>query len=497
MFTPQMVNERMKDSNLNPLSADEALIQTALASPKQHEKQLVGYGEFFELSNMLYKRMMSYMANMLSFDIKDLICLNAEKKDYSSKKYKDDYKIVCDFLDSFNIKEEFLKVMRECIRNDASFWILRDEGQKYVLQELPQDYCLITGRWNHGILFDMNMTWFLQPGVDINMYPDVIKEMYFKTFYNADGEYQPSANMLSRDGTFALYSQTSPVDGFWCWKLTPEIATRIPYLAPLFSDMVLQPLMRSLQKNKNIIEATKLAVGLIPLLDKSAKGQVVSDMVAIDPDTAGKFLALLKSGISESIKVGALPFEDMKAIDFDTSVNNILSESNQNVGTSAFSTKLVYNDTRQSVLETQIAFDADVSLVHYMYSYFEDFVNYFINRQTKNFKFKIKLDGTMGSHEQKKRMEEFVSLATIGVVLPNRLSYALGMMPHELKKSMEEAKSSDFMDLLIPMMNLYTDTGEESSDGKSAKNKVSNSGGRPKKSNDELADGGATARDYE
>lgn len=514
VFTPQMVNERMKDLNLNPLVSDEAKIQSALAQPKQNEELLIGYGEFFELSNMLYKRMLSYTSNILSFDIKDIICTNAEESDYSSKKYKEDYKSACDFLDKFNIKEEFLKVMRECLRNDASFWVLRNEGKKYVLQELPQKYCLITGRWDYGILFDMNMTWFLQAGVDINMYPDSLKRMYLDTFYDADGHYNPSSTMAQRDGTYALYAQTSPKEGFWAWKLTPEIATRIPYLAPLFNDIAMQPLMRNLQKNKNIIEATKLAVGLIPLLDKSAKGQVVSDMVAIDPDTAGKFLALLKSGISDSIKIGALPFEDMKAIDFKTTDNNILSESNQNIGTSAFSTKLVYSDARQTILETGIAFDADVAIVHYMYNYFESFLEYFINKTTKNFHFKIHLDGTMATHEKATRMQEFTTLAALGVVLPNRLSYALGMMPHELKKSMEEAKSSGFIELLLPMMNLFTgNTGaEESKDVKDtekkpvettskknvavSKNKANNSGGRPPKADGDLKDGGATARDY-
>ena len=50
------------------------------------------------------------------------------------------------------------------LRNDAYFGLLRDTGEKVILQELPSDYCKITGRWENGFLFSFNMQWFLQPG---------------------------------------------------------------------------------------------------------------------------------------------------------------------------------------------------------------------------------------------------------------------------------------------------------------------------------------------
>lgn len=496
IFTPQMVNERLKDLNLNPLQADKDNIDKALKSPKQSERQLVGYSEFFELTNMIYKRMLSYMAHLLSFSIKDIICINAEEKDYTSPKYMNDYKAVCNFLDKFDIKQEFSKVMRELIRQDASFWVLRDDGQKYVLQELPEEYCLITGRWDYGILFDFNMVWFLQPGVSIDMYPDIFKEMYRNTFFDNDGTYNPASVMGARDNSYTLWTQTSPLDNFWAWKLTPELATRIPFLAPMFQDVVLQPLVRNLQMNKYIVEATKVMVGLIPMI-KDPKGASVKDMVALDAETAGKFLALLKQGIGDTIKTGAVPFTDVKTLDFEsTHDTNILEQyAKTTTSMSGINTRLIYSSDKQNNLETELSLDVDIMTIGYMYSYFENFLEYMINQRTKNFHFKINLGGVNTTSDKKHRREEFIELSSIGVVLPDRLAYALDMLPHHLQKQMEKAKATKFNEKLLPMLNLYTDTTGNSDSGNSTANKKKN--GRPQKDTSELSESGEKSREYD
>ena len=351
VFTPDLINQRMKDVNLNPLASTQEKVTDALKDPKNNEENLIGYSEFFELTSMIYKRMLYYLSNLLSFSVIDLICVNAEYDDYEKPAYKKDYEKVCDFLDKFNIKQEFSKVMRELLRTDAAFFIFRDDGNKYILQELPQQYCKITGRWDYGLLFDFNMYWFLQPGVDISMYPDVFKKKFNEVMYDNNGNYIPSAEIDHRNGTWVLWTQTSPEDGFFAWKLTPEISARIPYLAPLFQDVALQPLMRNLQTNKYMIEATKAMIGLIPMI-KDPKGGRVKDMVAISAETAGNFLNLIKQGIGEAIKIGAAPFEDVKTLDFNVGNDNILE--NYTKVTAAMSGRieaLIYRNINKNSLE--------------------------------------------------------------------------------------------------------------------------------------------------
>ena len=487
VFTPDLINQRIQDVTLNPLSGEQDDIKKALSDPKNNEENLIGYSEYFELTSMIYKRLMYYFSNILAFSVKDVICMTAEAEDYHTLKYKKDYKIACDFLDKFNIKQEFSRVMRELMRNDAAFFILRDdeEGSKYTLQELPQKYCMITGRWDYGVLFDFNMYWFLQAGVDINMYPPVFKKMYNKVMYKSgSGQYKPSAPVDYRNGNWVLWAQTSPEDGFWGWKLTPELATRIPYLSPLLQDIALQPLLRNLQTNKYIIEATKVAIGLIPLI-KDPKGGRVKDMIAISAETAGKFLSLLKKGLSDVVKIGAAPFEDVKTLDFNTTSNNLLDDyAKTTTSLSGVNSRLIYSYDKPNILETQLSLDVDVMSVSYMYQYFEDFINYQINTHTKHHKFKVSLGGINTTADRKDRLDQFNNLAAKGVVLPDRLAYALDMYPHDLIKQMQKAQANKFNELLMPMMNIYTGNMG-----------MQNQTGRPQKETSDLTDSGAKSRE--
>ena len=84
-----------------------------------------------------------------------------------------------------NFKEEFGIVLRQMLRQGVFFGVLRDDGDRYVLQELPSNFCKITGKFNYGLLFDFDFNWFISNyGVDINMYPKVFKKMYREVFEN-------------------------------------------------------------------------------------------------------------------------------------------------------------------------------------------------------------------------------------------------------------------------------------------------------------------------
>jgi hypothetical protein len=74
VFTPELVNSRMKDVNMNPLSATAEGIDKALLDPNSSEKELIGYSQFFELTDMLYKRMLLYLGK-----IKIILLLHIKK----------------------------------------------------------------------------------------------------------------------------------------------------------------------------------------------------------------------------------------------------------------------------------------------------------------------------------------------------------------------------------------------------------------------------------
>ena len=88
---------------------------------------------------------------------------------------------------------------------------------RYALQMLPQDYCMMTAMSDVGPLFDFNMQYFLNPGVDIDSFDPAFKKYYKRVFSENESfkDYRPTNPFADRVGTYAMWTQTSPNDGAW------------------------------------------------------------------------------------------------------------------------------------------------------------------------------------------------------------------------------------------------------------------------------------------
>ena len=286
-FNPDIVNAQMKNITMNPMDATISEIERALKNPKSSEEILKSYSENFENLNMYYKRMLRYFSDMACFNMTfDPINIQSDEE-FESEEFKDDLKVLDEFASKFDFKQEFQMVLRQMFRQGAYFGVLRYDGDKYTLQELPSKFCKITGRFSSGLLFDFDMNWFIgNYGVDINMYPKIFKKMYRDVFKGVTAKYNPSKPEEYRNSRYVYWHQTSPEDGFWCFKISPEIATRVPYFAPLFPNISTAAVVRGLQTDKYFIEASKLLVGLIGF-NKDTKSGQVANQINMTPDMLG------------------------------------------------------------------------------------------------------------------------------------------------------------------------------------------------------------------
>jgi hypothetical protein len=454
IFTPTLVNASLKNITLNPQIATDTDIQNALDAPKENEQNLIGYGQDFELKDMLYKRQILYLGNMLAWNI-DYVCTNAEEeKDYTSKAYKKDEKVLRDFLDKFDFKKEFTVVLRQLLRQESYYCCLRDEGEKYTLQELPQAYCLPTARWDYGLLFDFNLYWFMQAGVNIKEYSKPMQTRYRKAFGTGKKlDYNPNAKLNQRTGTYIYYTQTSPEENFWMWKLTPEIITQIPFFAAMFPDLVLRPVIRNLQKNKFIQEATKILVAIIGF-NKDNKSGNVRDAINVSPENVGKFMNLMRQGINSAIATIPVPFESVQPIEFKADAVNLLdSYTKTTVGSGGNNARLLYNSSDKSnIEETKNSIAIDEAVVEFIYPWFADFINYYVNKKTRVYKFKVDFSGTNLPASKKKDMDDALDLAEIGIVYPSLFAKALRISPFDLERKMAMAKAKGFVDNLTPIL---------------------------------------------
>ena len=185
VYTPQMLNNNLLGLSIDPKSPTYDKAIEALNHARQQARTLQEYSQWAEFNNMLYARLLKYYANMLSFDLK-VVCKNAKKEDYQTEEYKADKRRIYKFLDAFDYKAEFANVVDMCAKYDKAFTWFRtnkgtfkegadDEGEsvkkmtKYTLQFMPQEECMITGYFEYGMLYDFNMMYFLQAGVDITL----------------------------------------------------------------------------------------------------------------------------------------------------------------------------------------------------------------------------------------------------------------------------------------------------------------------------------------
>jgi hypothetical protein len=486
-LTPDLLNARLKDiSLLNVGGVTEERVNKALADPKNNENELLAISEALEYSSTPYKRILQYMSGLLSFDLA-YYCKNAEFKDYKTPKYQKDLDVVKQFLDSFDYKKEFSTVVKQLLREETFFSVMRDEGKKYVLQQLPSNYCVITGRFEEGILFSFNYQWFTQGGVDINMYPAVFKRTFDKLLKSGDiKNYNPSLPLETRgDSSFMYLADCSPMDNFWAWKMSPEIATRIPYFSGLFSDLSMQSLVRGLQKNNYMASAVKFILGEVALL-KDTKA-TLKDAISISPDLLAKFMQLIKSAVnSEVVRIASAPLTNMNGIEFSGD-NEVYSSFIKNtLGMSGVNSNLLFSaDVKPNLLETQLSANVDEIVMASLYPTFNSFLDFHINRKTSKFKFGFKFEGSNFYTDRQRRLEVQTSLMDKGIVNPVKLAAALGQNPFEFQAQLDEARAMGWVDNLTPIVSAFQMSGKEGADP----------GGRPPKKDGELTDSGAQTRE--
>lgn len=459
-YTPNLVNAQLQNINMNPRVPTEKDIQTALENPKTSEQILRDYATFFEITNHFYKRLLSFNADLLSWNL-TFDCYNAKDADYRTAEFQEDMQIVDDFCSRFEIKN-FRQIVYQILRQGVYFGVFRDEADIYCWQELPADYCIITGNSNVGKLFDFNFNYFLTTsGANIDMYPKIFKKFYLQIMRQMGKQYDPSGDINKRHSSFIYNINVSPADNFFCFDLNNSINTLVPYYSSLFADMQLQPLMRRLEKDKAMISAQKLLMGIIDTYDKAQSGTVPNQM-KITPDVMGKFLSLARQALDRCIGITALPVKDAKVVDFSVENQNRYTSYQRNLAANSVSSSAsMLTENKLNQFESELALSIDENFVKGLYSQFEAFLNYYINRRTKKFKFKFRLSDTNSRKDKRERQEAFKTYAQMGIVDLNLYARATDQNIFQAARGLKLSKSFNIENDLIALQSLNNQTAEE------------------------------------
>ena len=435
-YSPWLQNQILNNLNNNPKIPDIKKIKNALTNYKNSAENLQDYMEFMNHWDMLFARNLQSYANMLSFDLQ-VVCTDAfTEEDYKSEQFAKDKKKINKFLDAFDYKAEFRKaVMQMMVTENAFYWFRRtkwgNQGMKGTLQIMPQKYCKVTGYWEKGLLYDFDMSYFLQPGVDIDGFDPVFKKYRNRVFNkdeNIGADYNPINALDARNGDYAVWTQTSPEDGSWCFKFSLGNFNSTPFLAPFMKSCIRNDEIEALQYNKDIASAYAILAGEIRLID-NAKSGAVKDQFAISPKTLGAFMGKVKAGLNDYIKAVAMPTENTDMYQFNDSNKDMYDRHLSTVaGTGSGISRVIYSSDRMSNAELQYAVEAQYQIMKNLYPQFQNFMDYYANKLSTHYHFKFIFDGCSYDFDRQNRFDRLMKLSDKGIVLnPSAYASVLGM----------------------------------------------------------------------
>ena len=480
-WNPFLSNQYLQGLNNNPKSPNSQKIRSALTDYRNNAENLQSFMEFAQFFDMLFSRTIYHYTNALSFDLQ-YACTNAyTQADYESEEYQADKRRVQDFLNKFNYKQEFRNVVKQLMLHEVYYvWFRKtkwkNKGMKYALQVLPQDRCLLTGYWEKGLLFDFDMSYFLMTGTDIDGFDPNFKKYYQRVFGDKTFDitnYRPTNAFSQRDGTYAMWTQTSPLDGAWAFKFDTSNFNTTPFLAPFLKSVLNNDEIQQLQYDKDIAEAFGILAGEIATFD-NAKSGTQSDQMIFKPSTLAGFMASAKAGLDKNIKLAALPTKNLKWYQFNDSNKDMYNDQlKTSAATGTGASRIIYSTDRMSNAEVEAALNETYQTMKPLYAQFSNFLDYYVNQITKKYKFRFIFDGATYSFERNGRFDRLTKMADKGLVLsPSAWASAYGIEPQIFEAQLRESKYSNWLDEYSQLMININTTAQEGTLGESSKPKT-------------------------
>ena len=413
-------------------------------------------------------------------------------------------------MSKFKTKQEFREVAENMLIADTYFCWLRDSygtfnddelelednykikrSQNFALQMMPQEYCKITGSsvYPKTFLWDFNVDYFENAWVNVNNYDPSLKQAYesivgnkqLRNFVNNNSE----LNRVSK--SFDGYVRTKVSSGAYCFKYDTSNFNAVPPFAKLMREAFTDDEMSKLQRSKDALSANALILGEMKTKKDDKIGNEKNSFI-IDPKQVGTLLKIARNMVNNAnIKQIALPLEETRLYQFNDMNPKMVDNKLMTVaGQSLSSSSMIYSDTKMGQFELQNSLALDYhSIADRIYPQFENFLEYFVNKKTKKYKFKFRVDGSTLPFLRQDKLDNQIKLSNMGIQADvTKMASLMGYDANELDSMMMMAKYGGMQDNLILLMNSNTST-----DGSQV--------GNPEKSIQDKSDNGSMSDEYE
>lgn len=443
-------------------------ITTYLSNPLNYEKQLRGAITYIYGASPHFRRLVQYFVGLTDFAYivspYKIDPLKANKKTMNNN-----YRKVNNTLASMNIKSQFPKILRVCLKEDTFYGTMWVTNDNIIIQQLPSDYCTVQTIENNVMNVTFDFSYFDSRSNMLEYYPPEFKTKY--------GQYQKNRNVK----WIELDSPTS-----FAVKCNDEILDySIPPFAGILREVYDIEDYKQLKAAKTALENYAMVSMKLPL-DKDGNW-------AIDYDKARDFWRNLDSVLPEEVGSVLTPM-DMDKISFEkhnTGDTDTVAEAEQNLFTAAGVSSLLFNNPKASANALSLSIKVDQMITYGIVKNIEDVINRFIQSQSYGKNFKVTFLNC-SQFNQKELGDAYLKAAAYGMPTISAYAATQGISQLDLDNmSFLENDVLELHNLFKPLMN----STQMSGDAVGSDPDTNPNGGRPESDDTELSDSGEQSRE--
>ncbi len=468
-YNPVQGQDYIQSLNISPLIPTQAQLTEWLKNPSRNQKALRDVSQFLDGAIMQYKRSIKHFSSILTYRY-DLRPLSRVPKDADDKKeYLSSMNTCNNLLKKLNIKYQMEKMVWDVMQSGVSFYYIKDTNNFRTLYPLPKDYCYITGFWDYGYTFALDLSFF-DRAVGLG---EVIPEFYeaYKFFIQMR-ELGVAGDRLKR---FQYYPV--PVENSYVFTFDPLHADTSPPLKGVFKDAFEILSYKDLLKQKTVLDTVTLLFQQIPYDTDSKK-------FIMEYNEASKIVAATQQLLPKGVRTLASPFKG-EQFNFSQAqnMNGIIG-----VGDSLFWSSIGINATlmggeTKSALVLKYSLESDMSFIDHLYQQISNFINWQLMLASRKYNWQVKFFGNRYS-EAEERKDYQNAVASANMPITKLLAY-WDIEPFEIMPLLELEKELGIKEKLLPIIAGSQMSGKD----------VENKGGAPTKSN--LTEGGENQKTYE
>lgn len=470
----------------------EEIDQILMRDNEQELRQLSR--DYWNLSG-LYRRLIMYMSNMLTYDILVVPKISASKKPEKNKLING-LTDASYFIDSLNIEKEFSRIMSTMLVDGVYYGFFKEcPNNKYIFQDLDPNYCRTRYKSANDMpVLEFDLTYFVQikgreavTNVDeLNLYPKYVVKNYKKYFDRA-------TTIDRKTGKTYLKDKNSLEEGRWL--IIPDSLGIVFYYKdtkPFFTTVIesIEDLneYKGIEKSLDKQELKKILLQTIPMNDQ---GELLFSLEEAN-EIHKAAVKMLRNNPDVDVFTTMAETEMLDVQDSAQANRDNLEKMERSFYNEAGVSKNLFASDGTTALD--YSQKVDMALALDMSKPFATFLTYHANRKFPNKKFFLEVSIMPITHYNREEMFDLYLRGAQYGYSKIMAGVASGIKQSNLLSLITlENEYLNLAETMIPLQSSHTTSGKDvQEEAKGDKNKDSNvtddKGGAPKKDGMEKSD---------